>query len=731
MATPIIADANEAKIVAQLLASGQLQGPAAERATAALVAFDQTSGDRYTAGRRADVEARRGAQRSAASAALTGLADVPPRLVESGQQLATGVGELAGVLPEGSVARQTADMNLRRQQAVDWDPRAEQAADVGETAALLIPGVSMGRQAIQKALIARGMLQAGRTPETFWAAYKAGAWAGGTAAALGQPATETAETPGDVLAPRAIGLGLGSQIGGAVTGLAGAKTAIANFAGRMRANAEQNEETARLLKSGRAFLDRGQAEPIVFTTSQQTGSAVAKRFEQQMAATRAQNYFNSQLERFAQQSDSMAIAFERAAGGQKSGLETAFRVSEAWNKQAAQMQQAASTLYGSRLANVLADAAADGAKFPIPFNHVEKVTGRWASETGAPWWRKLHPGGNQWGPEFKELSDYLEQIRVRNVALNNPAGMQTGRIGEVSEGLSIEELVRMRRAINNADKAYYKNRGNPEFIKDAAAQDLHRSMREMRDAIDGDIDAFLATNPADRPAVQALKELRSANRDYADFTKVRDQIGQTAAAQMFGFRLSENPAESLRQIAKMEPAQQQYLVQALKQADPAALVDMRAFLIRDAVDRLPQQMGPAVAGQFNPVAYVRSILDEQGQVFGKALFSTQERAILQESVDAVRILFNGIARDGGPGIAFQAEGATMALKSGSDAFLIRQAYRLMGRAGLERMLLTKEGLKALDTAASTVKARPQEAQRALVKLAAALGVPEDELWMED
>jgi hypothetical protein len=153
----------------------------------------------YGESRRADVAPRQAHQRTLPGKLGTGLSDAPMRAWEALQQLGAAIGEGTGMVPEGTVADQTIDMNTRRLLKTGGDEATEEAADIGEVALL---SAAPGANALRSGKAATSVLKAfGKT-----------AGVGAAEAALMMPASETAQSPGDVFKERATAAALSAGV---------------------------------------------------------------------------------------------------------------------------------------------------------------------------------------------------------------------------------------------------------------------------------------------------------------------------------------------------------------------------------------------------------------------------------------------------------------------------------------------------------------------------------------
>lgn len=622
-----------------------------------------------------------------------GLRDAPMRAWENFGQLGAVMAELFG--KEGAVQDYTQNMDVRRLEATGGDPDVEQAADLGEAALLMAPVGSALR-----ALKIGGRLLA--PTRTLTGAVARTAAVGAGSAALGSGASETAETPGDALASRAWASLVGGGIPALAGTVAGTRAAVDNFFTRLARSADQNDA---LQKELRNALNVG---PL--TTSQRTGSPVARQFEMLVAGGKAQNFFNRQFERFAAQVDALRTSFGNA-GRDPSALGTAWNISKAWQKQKGAAISAATTLYGQKLSQVTALAQADPAKFPVPFNNLADTAGKWSQESGEVWWRKLNPDATRIPEDMAGLDRYLQNIK------GNPA---------LSQGLDIPELLRIRKNLNAQDRAFYEAIQGGGDVS-GKLRNQHNATREVIRALDDDIDAFLKSNPPDRPGVQALKEFQSANKDYRDFWELQRFMSQSATGQMFGFKIGDDPEKALRTIAGMEPAQQKILVNTLRNADPDTLLDLRRGLVDGAFhDLVGANTGPASRGRVDPDKFAKAILDQHGRVIGSEIFSPTQYAKLKQAMSTVKIMAEAPVGITSIGRSTGVEGPGMAIVSRSGAFLARVAIRLGAIPNIEERLLTEEGLRSLniirDTSLGGKLYGPNEVARAIAKLAAIAGV---------
>lgn len=675
---------------------------------------DQLETKRYQESRRADVEVIQKGQRERFRKGAQGIvSETVPRFLENFQQLWATGREIFG--DEGAVARQVAEMGARRMAATGGDPDVEAGADLGEAAALMVPGGSMTRATglVRELPAARSMTHAiGRT-------LKDAAIGGG----LMQGASETAETAGDVGLSRGLGAGLGAVPMTAIQAVAGIRPAVANFAKKMVGNAQKNDAL-------QAELQNMMKGSLPLPVSVQTGSKTFAAFERQVQKTKAQNYFNRVFEDFADSLEPMVHSMGRVrdtmhgAKGGGDAYSIALRASKAWNKEMAATQSAASRLYGQRLSNAISDAAADPARFPVPFDNMAQTAERWAAESGDQWWRQVAPGAARPAGALAELDRYFKAIKEQGLTPN----------------LDVPELIKLRANLNALDKEYQQaaRTGTKEVGQELANR--HRALNQMIDAVDADMDAFLKTADPRRPAVAALLELRAANADYKEFKDIQRGMYESATAQLFGFHLTADKSKALLDIARMEPAEQRILATVLRNHDPAALADLRYTLLNNAFQELTSGAGRTAArGKVDPAVWERAILGHNNMPFGEEIFSKAQYARLRQSMSSVRVLTGTTEGQVDPNTAVQIESGLMAIASRASAFVARTMFRIGGTGKLEDLLLTERGLNSLKKVEDVYKGRAKwsdpEVRKAVGKLVSIAGVaPEvanEELGMED
>jgi hypothetical protein len=467
--------------------------------------------------------------------------------------------------------------------------------------------------------------------------------------------------------------------------------------------------------------------------SQKSGNIIARNLEVQVYANKAQEFFVKQFQRFADATEGAVAGIRRAASSpDPDSFETAWKIHNAWGKQKAATIAAANREYGAKLARVLSHAGVDSNKFPLPFDNLESVTSKWASETGGqPWWRKIHPGAERMAPEFEALDGYLRGLRKYNADLNNPAGPLANagakKIGTAFEGISVQEMIRVRKALNNEDQAYWRavNAGQQPS---PAQLDAHRAVKELKGALDADIDAYLAKADPDLPSVKALNEFRQANVDHEEFWEMQRMMSNTTTAQWFGGRIADDPDKALQRLAGMSPSQQVRLVNVLNSTDPEALADFRAVLVNRAVRAMRNAPGrEAGRGTIDPDRFRQFMTDEVGEVLGGRLFTPAQTAQLNRAMDTIRVLANGPEGVVSVSRATSLESGAMAFISWSRAFLTRVAVRAVGLGKVEDLLFSEEGLKALETVRNAyggdmTKATVNQLGKAVGKIAAATGV---------
>jgi hypothetical protein len=640
-----------------------------DTATAQAIA-DRIKAAEYTGGRQKEAEGIKAQQRSMGQKGVTGAKQGAVRLWEGLKQLNTAIGEAMGVMPEGAVMGQTADMMADRFEATGGDPDIESAADISEAALSAVPGIGMLRGA--------GALPKLKDATTVLRTVGQG-MRGGAAAGLVSGASETAETSSEVLGARALQAGIGAGLGGSMALAIGAKPLVQNYLTRLRENADQSTAT---LEVGRhALLDVGK-----LTLSQQSGNVVARNLEVQAYATRAQNFFVDQFKRFADSAEGAFAGIRRAASSQNPDeLQTAAKIHKAWNKQAAATQQAASRQYGGRVAKSLSLAGQDAAKYPLPIDNLSEVTAKWTSETGGqPWWRKIHPGADKMSAEFESLDRYLKGIAENNARMNAPPGQfATPRIGTVNEGISVQEMIMARRALNMEDQAYWRA-VDAGSVPTPAQFDAHRAVKEMRNAMDADIDGYLASANPDRASVKALQEFRDANKEYGQFGEFKKFMRNTASAQYFSGAVNKagfDPGKALDEIVRRSPLEQTILANTLRSADPSALADLRAVVVNRALQAMQDPSRQAARGLVDPEKFAKALYGEYGTV-AQQIFEPGQLAQVNKALNTVRVIQNGPEGVISVSRAPSVESTGMAIVSGSRAFLTRA--------------FSEEGLKSLE-----------------------------------
>lgn len=671
-----------------------------------LAAYAETLRSRqYSEQRRAETQQIQAGQATMREKIGKGLAEAPKRLLENFQQLGAAVGEAVGYYPEGAVAQQQMDMQARRLAATQGDTDVEQTADIGEVALLSVPGL----QALRSAKVFPALRDSTRLLPTL------GRTAGGAGAAAGvaSGASETALTPEDVFAQRAGNAAVAGGFAGSVGMLAALGPMAHNFLVRMKQKAQQNEAQIAARSGAGTSLDNQ-----TLTLSQETGNVVARSLETQVQATRAQNFFNKQFEKMANHWETLA-SYIASHNGVTRGAETDFltlanRVSAAWKKSEASAQAAASRLYGARLARAGNLAQADKAPFPVPFDSTREAVETIAQGSGRDWWRNILPGAERPSHFIGLLDDYLKAIDG----------------GGHTKALTVQEMLHIRRNLNQMDSDFYEAvKASPDVSSDLLAR--HKALKTVIDAVDDDIDSFLKTNPADRPAVQALREFRDANSEYREFKNLQDYMRSTATAQWFGGRIVDNPEKALVQLAGMEPAQQTILVNTLRQSDPEAIGQLKVAL----VDRAIKQMHSAPTrragrGPVDVDALARGMMGEDNvRVLGERIFSPAEYAKVTQGLAGIRVLQEAaegtISVNRGPGI----ESGFMAMSTFATAFLARAAYRLGGAGSIEKLLFTKEGLESLnvlrDLYRGSSKWKPNQIAKAMTTIGTAAGMTDE------
>jgi hypothetical protein len=629
-----------------------------------------------------------------------------PRLWENFAQMGAALSELGG--NEGAVDRQAQEMNARRYAATGGDPAMEEGADLGEMAGLMVPGGAVLRagKVLPELAPATSMLKSmGRIAKDAVI---------GSAGMMG--ASETAQSAGDVLATRATGTAL-SIAPTAIVGLVtGARAAMGNVFTRMKQSADLN--TAQMEELKNMLPGQKSALPV----SMQTGNTRAMAFERQVQQTQAQNYYNKIFSEFADAFDPVMHHFDKlrrrmnikgSAGG--SSYDIALRVKDAWSKQARATQAAASRLYGQSVSGAIAKAGRDTAKFPVPFTGAAATAAKWAGEDHGAWWRRIAPGADRPVGAIEKLDTYFTNIVE----------------GGMTPALDVSEIIMMRRNLNAMDKNFYEAIQNAGKAPSQEVMNQHRALGEMIDALDSDVDTFLKANPSNRPAVQALMDMKAANETYTAGKVAQRKLQESATGQLFGFHIPDDPEKALLAIAGREPAQQRILFNVLRANDPGALADLRYTLVKNAFDSATGGVGRAARrGKVDPKAFADAVTNRYGQVIGSELFTPAEYAKLKQGVSSVRVLTGSVEGQVDPNTAVSLESAAMAVASRASAFIARTLFRLKGTNHLEELLMSDAGIRSLDVLADVYKGgskyKPNQVAAAIAQLGVIAGVTPEE-----
>jgi hypothetical protein len=633
----------------------------------------------YMAGRRADVAPQQAHQRTLPGKLGTGLSDAPMRAWEALKQLGAAIGEGTGMVPEGTVADQTVDMNTRRLLKTGGDPATEEAADIGEVALLsAAPGANA--------------LRSGKATTSVLKAFGKTAGVGAAEAALMLPASETAMEPGDVFKERATAAALSASITAPVAATAMIKPAAHNWLVRLKQRAQTNEQTLKARREAGGWLD-GQT----LTVSQQTGNDIAKSLELQVKATAASNFLNNQTEEMMKRWE----AFSRFVGKGKDGkpvdmsfMVAARKLSDAWKDGEQAAQAAASRAYGYQLEQVVELGRLDKSRFPVGFSNLSKATDELAAGSGGrDWWRAIYgPGAEAPAGKIAELDRYIKEIQ------SNPG---------FTQAMDVHEVVMLRKNLNQLDNDFYEARKrSPNIDPDLLAR--HSALRKVVRALDADIGAVVAKDGT--AASDALKLYKGANQQYAEFKDLQDFMRQTATGQWFGGFQPADAQKFLVQLGGMEPAQQTVLVNTLQsggEAGQQALHGLRMALVEQAIASGRNMAGRAASeGSADLRQLGRALMGDMGPL-GSKIFTPTQFAEMQKGLGAIRILEEaprGFSVNRGP----QIESGTMAAVSGSGPFLARMVWRLGGAGKVERMLFTPEGLKRLDVLADVARQDPSK-----------------------
>lgn len=676
----------------------------------------------YTTARLADVAPRQEAQRTAAER-------IPQSFgVEGGKRALEGIGQLWSVGKEmlgqeGAVADYTDKMMVRRLAASQGDPDFEQEADLGETAFSMAP-LADGVRAV-------GWLKELPEAQTLFRSLgrtiKQAAIFGG----LRTGASEEASSVSDVVGDKAEAITIAAALPIGVGLITRTPVAIGNFMTRMKQRAALNKAHMEELRN---MLPTPSKLPI----SLQTGNVRFAAFERQVQQNTAQNYFNDLYGEFADTFRPMMSSMEKAAkdlnatraargGGQArptgtddmSSLGVATRINRAFNEASGKAQRAASHLYGQTMSDAVARAAADKAPFPIDFAETAKAAQKLGTEQhGEVWWRAIMPGAEKPVGAIAKLDEYFKAVSdVSNRA---------------SPNIDVGELILLRRNLNVMDQEYYKALRTTGGAPATELVNRHRALSGMIDAVDKDVDRFIATNPSTRPAVEGLKIMQQANSTFRDFKDIQSATRESAVAKLFGYWVPGDAEKALADIASREPAEQHKLLSILRENDPAALASLRYSLLRNAMADATSGAGRmARRGKVDPEQWAKALLDRHGKVIGSELFTPAEYARLKRGISNVRVLAGSTEGQVDPNAAVSVESGLMAAATMATAFVARTLFRLGGSGKLENLLLTDKGLRSLDVLADVhrgtwAKYKPNQITEAVSRLKAIADIPEEE-----
>lgn len=630
----------------------------------------------YQLERRAEVAPRQAEQRSLPGKLGRGLVEgVFRRAPESFKQAGVAIGEATGVLPPGSVTEQVAEQNARRLLATGGDQATEEAADIGEMMTLGVPLAGTAARGGKGATSLLGLL--GRTS--------------GTAAvetAILLPSSETAENPGQVFAERATAAGLAAGLTAPVAATAALAPALHNWLVKLKKNTTVNEATLKQRQIAGGWLD-----DETLTISQETGNDIARAIESQVKATAGQNFLNRQVQRQVRRWEALNRWVGRGSGkkpGDVSFLTTARKLSDAWKVGEAQAQAAASRQYGTQLNQVLALAGQSKTRFPVGFSNLSQATDEIAAGSGGrDWWRAIYPGAEAPSAKIRELDAYLKEIKA------TPG---------LSQGLDVQEIVSLRRSLNQMDSDFYEAiKNNPNVDTGLLAR--HATLRKVIRAVDADIDAVIASAPAGTKTGDALRLYRDANKQYGEFKDLQDFMRQTATAQWFGGFQPADAQKFLVKLGGMEPAQQVVLVNTLNNAGvpgKMALHELRMGLVRQALDQarmVPTRV--ASAGDVDLHKLGTAMMGDN-DVLGSRLFTPKQYAEIKKGLAAIRVLDEAPGSHAG-NIAPNIESGAMASASLVAPFVARNVWRLVGRKSAEKLLLSERGLKGLNQLADLTR----------------------------
>lgn len=455
-------------------------------------------------------------------------------------------------------------------------------------------------------------------------------------------------------------------------------------------------------------LSQIEQSPLVrdlpLTNAQRTGRVEAEVQEARVAGSRAQQFYNDQL-------NALANRIRNIAKPGKDASELGVEATKALSSTRAIMQARASKEYDDGINRALTLAAGDVAdNFGVRADNVMRTV----ADMDVPpdsWQKLMGPANAKYAKQILDLSEVL--------AKNNGA-------------MSMGDMIRLHQAANKLRNGLYKLEQGQEVSPEV--YDAIRMGNKIADAVEADVDTMSAklaqarkmpvppgANPnMGRGYEAAWAEFEKTRGDYRAFAEAREQLRATAFAQAFG-KVPRNAEEQWDALLRKEPAEQIKALNILREHSPETIVELKRWKIRQVANNM---FDFTEAGGKSPVSVDKFIneLTEGNRLVGAGFWSPREKEALRGAIAYARMIENKAAiRAPQP----DPEGMVMAAASRSVAFIARAMYRVLGQGKAEELFFTPKGIKTLQTLATTNNPNSTAWQAAAGNLAAMAGATDE------
>jgi len=450
---------------------------------------------------------------------------------------------------------------------------------------------------------------------------------------------------------------------------------------------------------------------LPISNAQRTGRKEAQDQEARVAGSVAKDFYNKQLNAFA---DRIKMLRSETA----TPAELARSASKAIAGTEVRMQTRASQAYERGVNEALREAQGDLAdNFGIKSSNVFKTV----SEEG-DYVTKLSAVLDEAPRKYRdELSEILARIEQQDGAL----GMQDLiRLHQVGTKLR-SGIYQLQKGKDISDTQRSAARLGKRLI-DAVEQDVDNMSARLAQArqmpvVPGTPDEALNMG---RGYESAWKKFEDTRAEYRTFVEARDALEWSGFSQLFR-QPPKDAGDAWRKFLAMPRAEQVQAAKMMREHTPQALEELKRWRLNDVSERM---FDMTKAGAESPVSvenFINEVM-EGDRIAGNMLFSEADQKNLRAGVAYLRMIQNKAA------IKAQSpdpEGMIMALASRSAAFGARAAYRILGSRRAEDLFFTSEGIDALRKIATTTDPNKASYQAALAWLtaeAAAGDAPETE-----